>query len=82
MYIKKIIRIKHMSCISKTTCFLVNCAPLSLQFRRNEEPKDSNWFCPSECNNRNPPSKLDMAPFWCAKPQPIRGFPAIEPMTF
>ena len=30
---------KYMLCISKTACFLVNCAPLSLQFGMNEEPK-------------------------------------------
>ena len=69
-------------CISKTACFLVNCTPLSLQFGRNEEPKGSNGSHPSECDYRTPPSKSDMAPFWCAKPQPIRGFPTIEPLTF
>ena len=72
----------YMSCISKTACFLVNCAPLSLQFGWNEEPKGLNGSRPSECDYRTPPSKLDTAPFWCAKPQPIRGFPAIEPVTF
>ena len=29
----------YMLCISKTACFSVNCAPLSLQFGWNEEPK-------------------------------------------
>ena len=43
--------IKYMSCISKTTCFLVNCTPLSLQFGWNEEPKGSNGSHPLECNN-------------------------------
>ena len=51
-------------------------------FGWNEEPKGSNGSRPSECDYRTPPSKLDTAPFWCAKPQPIRGFPAIEPTTF
>ena len=72
----------YMSCISKTTCFLVNCAPLSLQFGRNGEPKGSNGSRLSEYDYRTPPSKLDMAPFWHTKPQPIRGFPTIEPVTF
>ena len=67
-------------CIRKTTCFSVNCAPLSLQFGWNEEPKGLNRSPPLEYDNRAPPSKLDMAPFWRAKPQPIRGFPAIEPI--
>ena len=71
----------RVSCISKTACFLVNCTSLSLQFGWNEEPKGSNWSHLSECDYRTPPSKSDMAPFWHAKPQPIRGFPAIEPMT-
>ena len=71
----------YMSCISKTTCILVNCAPLSLQFGRNEEPKGSNGSRPSECDYQTPPSKSDTAPFWHAKPQPIRGFPAIEPVS-
>ena len=72
----------YMSCISKTTCFSVNCTPLSLLFGWNEEPKGSNGSCPSEFGNQTPPSKLDTAPFWHAKPQPIRGFLAIEPVTF
>ena len=72
----------YMSCISKTACFSVNCAPLSLQFGWNEELKGSNGSHPSEYDNRTPPSKSDTAPFWHAKPQPIRGFPAIEPVTF
>ena len=72
----------YMSCISKTACFSVNCAPLSLQFGQNEELKGSNRSHPSEYDNRTPPSKLEAAPFSCAKPQPIRGFPAIEPTTF
>ena len=72
----------HMLCISKTACFLVNCAPLSLQFGRNEEPKGSNGSHPSESDYRTPPSKSDTAPFWHTKPQPIRGFPTIEPVTF
>ena len=55
--------IKYMSCICKTTCFSVNCAPLSLQFGWNEEPKGSNRSRRSECGNRTPPSKLDTAPF-------------------
>ena len=71
-----------MLCISKTACFSANCAPLSLQFGWNEELKGSNGSRPSECNNRTPPSKSDTAPFWCAKPQPIRGFPTIEPVMF
>ena len=74
--------IVYMLCISKTACFSVNCAPLSLQFGRNEEPKGSNGSCPSECDYQTPPSQSDTAPFWCAKPQPIRGFPTIGPMTF
>ena len=72
----------QVSCISKTACFLVNCTPLSLQFGWNEEPKGSNGSHLSECDYQTPPSKLDTAPFWRTKPQPIRGFPAIEPMTF
>ena len=72
----------YMSCISKTACFLVNCTPLSLQFGLNEEPKGSNGSHPSECDYQTPPSKLDTAPFWCTKPQPIRGLPTIEPMMF
>ena len=57
----------YMSCISKTACFSVNCAPLSLQFGWNEEPKGSNGSHPSEFSNRTPPSKLDMAPFLVRK---------------
>ena len=72
----------RVSCISKTACFLVNRALLSLQFGRNEELKGSNGSRPWECDYRTPPSKLDTAPFWHVKPQPIRGFPAIEPVTF
>ena len=72
----------RVSCISKTTCFSVNCTPLSLQFGRNEEPKGSNGSCPSEYDNQTPPSKSDTAPFLRAKPQPIRGFPAIKPVMF
>ena len=72
----------YMLCISKTACFSVNCIPLSLQFGQNDEPKGSNGSRPWECDYRTPPSKSDMAPFWRAKPQPIRGFPAIEPVTF
>ena len=53
----------RVSCISKTTCFSVNCTPFSLQFGWNEEPKGSNGSHPSECSNRTPPSKLDTAPF-------------------
>ena len=56
-------QIVYMSCISKTTCFSVNCAPLSLQFGWNEEPKGSKGSRPSECGNQTPPSKLDTAPF-------------------
>ena len=29
----------YMSCISKTACFSVNCASLSLQYGRSKEPK-------------------------------------------
>ena len=72
----------YMSCISKTTCFLVNCAPLFLQFGQNEEPKGSNGSRPSEYDHPTPPSKLDTAPFWHAKPWPIRDFPTIEPVMF
>ena len=72
----------YMSCISKTACFLVNCAPLFLQFGWNEEPKGLNGSRPLECDYRTPPSKSDTAPFWHTKPRPIRGFPAIEPMMF
>ena len=54
--------------------------PSSLDRMRNR--KGSNGSRPSEFGNRTPPSKSDTAPFWCAKPQPIRGFPTIEPMTF
>ena len=54
----------------------------SLQFGRNKEPKGSNWSRLSELVNRTPSSKLDTAPFWHVKPQPIRGFPAIEPIMF
>ena len=72
----------YMSCISNTACFSVNYASLSLQSGWNKEPKGLNWSCPSELVNRTPPSKSDTAPFWRIKPQPIRGFPTIEPMTF
>ena len=54
----------------------------SLQSGRNKESKGSNWSHPSELVNQTPPSKSDTAPFWHVKPQPIRGFPAIEPITF
>ena len=54
----------------------------SLQFGWNKELKGSNWSHPSELINRTPPSKLDTTPFWHVKPQPIRGFPATEPVTF
>ena len=43
--------LSYMSCISNTACFSVNCAPLSLQFGQNEEPKGSNGSHPSECGN-------------------------------
>ena len=76
------LKIIHMSCISKTACFSVNYASFSLQSGWNKEPKGSNWSHPSELINRTPPSKSDMAPFWCVKPQPIRGFPTIEPAMF
>ena len=33
----------YMSCISKTACFPVNCAPLSLPSGWNEELKGSKW---------------------------------------
>ena len=54
----------------------------SLQYGWNKKLKGSNWSRPSELINRTPPSKSDMAPFWHVKPQPIRGFPAIEPVMF
>ena len=54
----------------------------SLQFGWNKELKGSNWSHPLELVNRTPPSKSDTAPFWHIKPQPIRGFPTIEPVTF
>ena len=72
----------YMSCISKTACFSVNCASLSLQSGWNKELKGSNWSRPSELVNQTPPSKSYTAPFWHIKPQPIRGFPAIERITF
>ena len=31
--------IEYMLCISKTACFSVNCASLSLQYGRSKEPK-------------------------------------------
>ena len=74
--------LEYMSCISKTACFSVNCASLSLQSGRNKEPKGSNWSHLSELDNRTPPSKSDTAPFWRVKTQPIRDFPAIEPAMF
>ena len=37
---------------------------------------------PLECGNRTPLFKSDTAPFLCTKPQPIRGFPTIEPVMF
>ena len=43
----------HMSCISKTTCFSVNCTPLSLWFGRNEEPKSLNRSRPLELGKWN-----------------------------
>ena len=43
--------IRYMSCISKTACFSVNCAPLFLQFGRNEELKGSNGSHLSEYDN-------------------------------
>ena len=33
------LEIEYMSCISKTACFSVNCASLSLQYGRSKEPK-------------------------------------------
>ena len=37
--IKKMVIGMYMSCISKTACFSVNCASLSLQYGRSKEPK-------------------------------------------
>ena len=54
--------------------------PSSLDRMRNHRARTGSH--PLECSNQTPPSKLDTAPFSRAKPQPIRGFPAIEPMTF
>ena len=72
----------YMSCISKTACFLVNYTPLSLQFGWNEELKGSNgshhWSAIIELH----PQNRTRPHFWRVKPQPIRGFPAIEPVTF
>ena len=52
-----------MSCIDKTTCFLVNCAllPSSLDGIRNR--KGSKQPRPSELDNQTPPTKSDMAQF-------------------
>ena len=71
------------SVMHQQDCLLLSqLCPLSLQFGQNEEPKGSNGSHPSECDNRTLPSKSDTAPLWHTKPQPIRGFPAIEPMMF
>ena len=75
--------VNHLYVVHQQDC-LLSCQLrlLSLQPGRNMEPKGSNWSRPLEHDNQTPPPKLDMAPFWHVKPQPIRGFPTIEPRTF
>ena len=52
----------RVSCISKTACFLVNCAPLSLQCGRNEEPKGSKWVSSVGLRLLNSTLKIGHAP--------------------
>ena len=54
--------------------------PSSLDGIRNR--KGLKRPCLLELVNQTPPSKSDMAQIWREMPQPIRGFPAIEPITF
>ena len=75
--------VNNMYVMHQQDClFLSQLGLTSLQSGQNKESKGSNWSRPSELVNQTPPSKSDTAPFWCAKPQPIRGFPTIEPIMF
>ena len=54
----------------------------SLQFGRNKEPKRLKVVSSIGAHYLNSTHKTGQGPIWRVRPQPIRGLPAIEPISF
>ena len=54
----------------------------SLQFGWNKEPKRLEVVLPIGARYLNSARKIGQDPIWHVRPRPIRGLPAIEPLSF
>ena len=54
----------------------------SLQFGWNKEPERLKVVLSIGARYSNSARKIGQGPIWHARPQPIRGLPAIEPISF